>query len=406
MFKIKNKKIRKNLIFAGVAVLIAGLILTSIIFGGKKAEINSEIIGLELVAENFVSPIKLVEYNEKLFVADRIGVVKNIENNETFLDIRDRMVELMGNYDERGLLGIAFSEENKFYVYYSAPLRESAPDDFDHTSRISEFVIGENGKIDLDSERIILEIDEPQFNHNGGEIIFGSDGQLYVAVGDGGNANDDGIGHSSIGNAQNKSSLLGKILRINVNDENAKPEIYAYGFRNPFRMSFDSVTGKLFVGDVGQNLWEEVDIVEQGKNYGWRIREGKHCFDLENPDESPAECSGVGYENEELVSPILEYNHSVGLSLIGGFVYRGDEIPELYGKYIFGDWSDDFVLAGGKMFIAEEKNNVWNITELVELNSFLLGFGEDNKKELYILTSESIGPVGNSGKVYKIIKNN
>ncbi|MFA5070825.1 MAG: PQQ-dependent sugar dehydrogenase [Candidatus Pacearchaeota archaeon] len=415
-------KIKKKFIFYAVLTLVA---VISIFLVSYKQNLDS--ISFELIAEGFNSPVKLVESPDgtgRLFVVDRIGIVKIIQGNETveepFLDLREKLVELKTQYDERGLLGFAFHPDfetnEKFYVYYSVPLRSEAPAGWDHTSRISEFSVSkdDSNKANIYSEKILLQFDEPQLNHNGGELIFGPDNYLYISSGDGGNADDFGLGHSEIGNAQDTSNLLGKILKINVNGgvaqdnpfvgKDGRDEIYAYGLRNPFRMSFDEETGKLFVADVGQNLWEEIDIVEKGKNYGWNIKEGTYCFSHESPDESPLNCSDVGYNDEELIEPILEYNHSVGLSVIGGFVYRGTEIPELYGKYIFGDWSDNFLIGGGKIFIAE-KNNSWNIIDSVKLNSFLLGFGEDEKKELYILTTDDLGPIGNSGKVYKIIKN-
>ncbi|HOF50168.1 MAG TPA: PQQ-dependent sugar dehydrogenase [Candidatus Colwellbacteria bacterium] len=415
---MKNKNIP---IYIGIIVAVALMALCILNYFKKPLMIN-----LQLVSDNFVSPVKLVEPPDntgRLFVADRIGVVKIVKNksvlDEPFLDLRENMVELQENYDERGLLGVAFSPsfgtDNKFYVYYSAPLRGGAPEGFDHTSRISEFTVSNSNpdKADLSSERIILEIDQPQFNHNGGEILFGPDGYLYVAVGDGGNADDFGLGHSETGNAQDLKSPLGKILRIDTDggipaDNPFHNEIYAYGFRNPFRMSFDRKTGELFVGDVGQNLWEEVDIVEKGKNYGWNIKEGNHCFSHESPDDSPADCRNVGYNGEELAAPILEYDHSQGISLIGGFVYRGKEIPKLYGKYVFGDWSGSFTSAAGKIFVAEPsaqtKTRGWTITHTKEINSFVLGFGEDENGELYLLTSNEAGPAGNTGKIYKIVK--
>ncbi len=408
----------KNILIVAVALVVLFFIINS----SKK----TGMLNLQLVADNFVSPVKLVESPDdtgRLFVADRIGVIKIIKNkkvlDEPFLDLKANLVELQENYDERGLLGMAFSpnfETNrKFYVYYSAPLRGGAPAGFDHTSRISEFTVSESNpdKADLNSEKIIMEIDQPQFNHNGGEIIFGPDGYLYVGVGDGGNADDFGLGHPAMGNGQDLKSPLGKILRIDANggvpsDNPFHNAIYAYGFRNPFRMSFDRKTGELFVGDVGQNLWEEVDIVEKGKNYGWNIKEGNHCFSHESPDESPADCRNTGYNGEELVAPILEYSHTEGISLIGGFVYRGEKIPALYGKYVFGDWSGSFTSAAGKIFVAEPpaqgESDGWSITQTKEIDSFVLGFGEDKNGELYLLTSGEAGPAGNAGKIYKIVR--
>ncbi|MCK9595969.1 PQQ-dependent sugar dehydrogenase [Candidatus Pacearchaeota archaeon] len=426
---MKIKKNKKIWIYFSVITLFFILIILLFMLYPKKEIITSEDLDLELIAGGLVNPVQLTESSDstgRLFIVDRIGLVKiiNSEGNlieEPFLDLREKMVELKSTFDERGLLGLAFHPDfennKKFYVYYSSPLRVGGPEGWDHTSRISEFKVSDNlNKTDVNSEKIILEIDEPQFNHDGGQLIFGKDNYLYISVGDGGNADDVGLGHSDIGNGQDTETLLGKILRIDIEKnpygipsdnpfvgKDGRDEIYAYGLRNPFRMSFDEQTGRLFAGDVGQNLWEEIDIIEKGKNYGWNIKEGIYCFSTENPDESPAECSDKGYNEEELISPILEYNHSVGISVIGGFVYRGKEIPELYGKYIFGDWSKSFINAKGILFIAEE-NNRWNIIDTSEISSFVLGFGQDNKKELYVLTSDSIGPTGNSGKVYKLVR--
>ena len=190
--------------------------------------------------------------------------------------------------------------------------------------------------------RVVLKVDDPQGNHNGGDLKFGPDGYLYISMGDGGGQKDQ---HGTIGNAQDLTSLMGKILRIDVNqqpygipkdnpfvdkkDEQGqpiRPEIYAYGFRNPWRISFDKKDGRLFTGDVGQDKFEEVDIVKKGGNYGWRVREGLHEFNENDPDP------------KNWVDPIIDYPHPEGLSVTGGFVYRGKAIPALVGKYVFADW--------------------------------------------------------------------
>ncbi|MFA6462615.1 MAG: PQQ-dependent sugar dehydrogenase, partial [Candidatus Shapirobacteria bacterium] len=251
--KQKNILIYVGIVMVAMLIIYFFLLPTPLSNPMKK----SEAINLELVADKFVSPIKLLESpnnSGRLFVTDQTGLIKIIKDgqvlDEPFLDLRKNMVKLKESYDERGLLGIAFSpnfeNDKKFYVYYSAPLRKNGPQGWDHTSRISEFKVSNDNqdKADLNSEKIILEIDEPQFNHNGGEIIFGSDGYLYVAVGDGGNADDFGLGHSKTGNAQDLSNLLGKILRIKTDGgipednpfvgKTGRDEIYAYGFRNPF----------------------------------------------------------------------------------------------------------------------------------------------------------------------------
>ncbi|MCW8965152.1 MAG: PQQ-dependent sugar dehydrogenase [Candidatus Pacearchaeota archaeon] len=421
---MQNKVLIKILIIIGFFILIIGGIY---LFYPKQEVISS--INLELIAEGFNSPVYLIsphDESSRIFVVDRVGVIQILGEDGYFLDLRDKMVNLRETFDERGLLSLAFHPDFKnngrFFVYYSTELRESASQDFDHTSRISEFRVDEFGNADINSEKIILEVDEPQFNHDGGQIIFGPDNYLYIALGDGGQANDEGVGHSEIGNGQDIDNLLGSILRVNIDTEpygipednpfvgkDGRDEIYAYGFRNPFRMSFDFETEKLFVGDVGQNLWEEVNIVDKGKNYGWNIKEGMHCFSIENPDESPETCREFGYNNEELINPIIEYKNAnaengIGLSVIGGFVYRGEEIPEYYGKYIFGDWSDSFISGKGKIFVAEEKLNKWEIINSSTLDSFVLGLGQDSKNEIYVLTSKTTGPIGNTGKIYKIIR--
>jgi glucose/arabinose dehydrogenase len=409
---------------------ILALLLLTLVFssGCVQQETAPEI--LELVADGFTAPVGLVpspDETGRLFVVDQVGIIKIIKNNqvleEPFLDLRGRMVELRDSFDERGLLGLAFHPDfinnGRIFVYYSAPLRQGAPEGWDHTSRISEFKISEENKADLSTERIILEIDEPQFNHDGGQLLFGPDGYLYVSVGDGGQADDVGLGHPEIGNGQDTSNLLGSILRIDVDSEpysapadnpfvgkSGRDEIFAYGFRNPFRMSFDSETDELFVGDVGQNLWEEVSIVERGKNYGWNIKEGAHCFSPETPDESPDQCRDKGYLGEDLTGPIIEYKNAnaeggIGLAVIGGFVYRG-QAPEMYGKYIFGDWSSSFTGGKGTIFVAEKSDKEWSIISSENINSFLLAFGQDLDKNLYVLTSDTIGPTGNTGKIYKI----
>lgn len=263
----------------------------SLIFRKQKQSLtkSADKIDLELIAEGFVSPLEIISPPDKsgrLFVVDRIGIIKIISTDrqilETpFLDIRDKLVNLDTAFDERGFLGLAFhpkfSKNGKFYVYYSAPLREGAPEGFDHTSNVSEFKVSENPNVAEINEKIVMQIDQPQPNHNGGQILFGPDGYLYIALGDGGGANDVDSGHPEKGNGQDINTLLGSILRIDIDKEpygipadnpfvsrDGKDEIFAYGFRNPFRMSFDEETENLYAGDVGQNLWEEVDVVKRG----------------------------------------------------------------------------------------------------------------------------------------------
>jgi glucose/arabinose dehydrogenase len=255
------------------------------------------VVRLEQVAEGLTSPVTLVappDGSGRLFVVDQIGLVRVVSAAgellaEPFLDLRDRIVTLMPDFDERGLLGLAFHPDyaanGRLFVYYSAPLREGGPAGWDHTSHVSEFrVSADPNRADPGSERVVLQIDEPQFNHNAGTVLFGPDGYLYISVGDGGGANDVDLGHTPvIGNGQDLTNLLGKILRIDVDgaepyaipDDNpfvgtiGRDEIFAYGLRNPYRMSFDRGGDRdLLIADAGQNLWEEVNLGASGANYG------------------------------------------------------------------------------------------------------------------------------------------
>lgn len=438
---------KKILIF--VSIIIIGIYLffkifipTPIIEQGNNIEIPQE-INIELIAQGFISPLSLISSNDgtgRMFVVDQTGVIKIIDSDnnvleDNFLDLRNKLVTLNSNYDERGLLGLAFhpyfKENGRFFVYYTAPLRTSGPAGWNCTSIVSEFIIDENNtnKANFNSEKIILQIDQPQANHNGGHIAFGPDGYLYISLGDGGQANDVGLGHSLIGNGQDVSTLLGKILRIDIDngnlysipqdnpfvDKNGLDEIFAYGFRNPYHISFDKEGNReLFVADVGQNLWEEVNIVTKGNNYGWNVKEGSHCFNVENPNQSLNNCSRVDLEGQILLDPIIEYGHpnneGFGIAIVGGHVYRGEKINGLYGSYVFADWSKGFIQGDGSIFVASKDNSTWSFKELTILNSengrinlFIKGIGQDEKNELYVLTSESRGPNGNSGKIFKLV---
>lgn len=408
-------------------------------------------VGLELVAEGFNSPVQLSspEGDSRRFVVDRAGYIYILDENderldEPFLDLSDDIVELSESFDERGLLGLAFHPEfadnGRFYVYYSVPLRESAPQDWNHTSRISEFRVMEGddeeetdpNRADPDSERILLEVDQPQFNHNAGSLAFGPDGYLYIALGDGGGASDVGLGHPPIGHGQDTTSLLGNILRLDVdrgwpgyavpednpfagNEVQGRPEIYAWGWRNPYRMSFDrGGDNHLYVATNGQALWEAVYEVDEPGNYGWNILEGTHCFDPENPEEPPEECERTGRLGEELQEPVIEYPHPdnqgerdvAGISVIGGYVYRGESVPELEGNYVFGDWSLSFSEPRGQVLMAipdEGEGELWALERLAQLESYVLGFGEDSEGELYVLTTDNVGPTGETGQVHRIV---
>lgn len=402
---------------------------------------------LKPVADGFVSPTVLTALPGKagvLVVADQPGTVHIIGadgklSEALFLDLREKLVKLNAGFDERGLLGLAFhpkfTANRKFYVVYSVPLRAGGPAEYTHTQRLSEFRVEEGNpmKAAAESERVLLESDHPYFNHNGGCLAFGPDGYLYMSMGDGGNANDDGK-RPDTGNGQNLDTLMGKILRLDVDKgdpyavpsdnplvgKKGRPEIFAWGFRNPWRISFDrGGSHELFAADVGQDAYEEVDIVVKGGNYGWRIREGLHCFDVKKPTESPADCAKTGAGGEPLIDPIIEYKNSkahrkdgVGISVTGGYVYRGKAIPAWQGKYIFADWSKNWAVPLGVLFAGSrgEAGKLWKLDTLTPVEPktvgfYIVGFGEDADGELYILSNNSNQVTGKTGKVWKIIPN-
>lgn len=414
---------------------------------------------IELLAEGLTAPVTLMEPPDgsgRLFVVDQVGQIRIIDAAgnllaEPFLDVSDRMVTLNPGFDERGLLGLAFhpdyASNGRFFVYYSAPLREGGAAGFNHTSHISEFAVSADPNLaDPASERILLQVDEPQANHNAGALAFGpEDGYLYITLGDGGGANDNQFGHvedwydeNGGGNGQDVSdNLLGSILRIDVDGEwpyaipadnpfvgrEGMDEIFAYGLRNPYRFSFDKGGDHaLYVADVGQGLWEEVNRVELGGNYGWNVKEGTHCFDAENNREIPESCPdvvGPGHPDEgaPLIDPVIEYASSsqpggLGRAVVGGFIYRGSDIPQFRGRYVYGDWSTGFGTPDGSLFVSKTRQDdrLWQLHPIMlqeradgRLGHFLLGFGQDADGELYVLTSDASGPRENTGKVYRLM---
>jgi glucose/arabinose dehydrogenase len=403
-------------------------------------------VGLELVAEGLTSPVFLTESPDdsgRIFIVDQAGQIRILNDEGTleddpFLDLTDKMVELTPAYDERGLLGLAFhpdfTDNGRLFAYYSVPLRDGAPEGWNHTGRVSEFTVSEDdeNRVDPESERVVMEIDKPQFNHNGGHIAFGPDGFLYIPMGDGGRANDVGLGHNPGGNAQDLSNVLGTIMRIDVNGPepyavppdnpfvgraNAKPEIWAYGFRNPYHISFDQKGDReLFAADAGQDRFEDVSIITKGGNYGWNIKESAHCFDPERPSQPPATCPSTGRNGEPLIDPVIEYGRLEILSstVVGGYVYRGTELPELEGSYVFGDYSRDRVRPDGTLFVARRaESGLWPLEEIrpflpekdIEgtLGQFVLGFGQSNDGEMYLLSKDEGGPEGDTGTVYRLV---
>src|SRR5436190_560110 len=440
-----------------LAILVVGFLAVVPVRGQSKIG-DPFSVGLQpVVTSGLTAPVTLASAPDntgRLFIVDQIGLIKILGSDGTvlsqpFLDLSSRIIPLRPGYDERGLLGLAFhpnyATNGRFFVYYNAPLRPGAPPGYDDTATLSEFRVSETDPnvADPTSERIILQIDKPQFNHNGGTILFGPDGYLYLSIGDGGGANDVGLGHvedwyadNAGGNGQDiEQNLLGNILRIDINSGSpygippdnpfvgttGLDEIYAYGFRNPYRMSFDlGSSHSLFASDAGQNLWEEVSLVVKGGNYGWNVKEGTHCFDAENPLVPPPTCPDSAPGGVPLLDPIIEYVNTanpigggLGQAVVGGYIYRGALLPQLRGRYVFGDWNKGGGGGpNGSLFAATPRaDGLWRMQELFvttspngRLGHYVLGFGQDPSGEVYVLTTDMTGPSGSTGKVFKLIR--
>jgi len=335
---------------------------------------------------------------KKLFVPQQQGIIHVFENTakaqetKVFLDISDR-VFYQDNENEKGLLGLAFhpkfKDNGQFFVYYTVK-------DEEHTNVISRFTVlkSDPTKGDPESEVVLIRSGQPFWNHDGGTICFGPDGMLYIALGDGGAGNDP---HN---NAQNLQKILGKILRIDVDNQDegleyaipkdnpfvgieapglaggkktpiTRGEIWAYGLRNVWRMSFDRKTGTLWAGDVGQNMWEEINLITKGGNYGWNLREALHEFTPNYADKLPG-----------LIAPIWEYDHDIGKSITGGSVYRGKAVPALEGHYLYGDY------VTGKIWALKYDEKAKKVIAnrpipMPEPPLPIISFGEDAAGEVY-----------------------
>ena len=333
--------------------------------------------------------------DSRLYAAGQLGMIYVFDNRpdaeraHVFLDIQDQVTQWPSSgANEQGLLGLAlhpkYTENGQFFVCYT---RRS-----DHTSVVSRFKVSKDNplKADADSEEILLEVEQPYQNHNGGSIEFGPDGYLYISFGDGGSRNDPKA------SGQDRQQLLGSILRIDVdrrsegkaydipadnpfvNNPDSRPEIYAYGLRNPWRIAFDKKTGRLWTGDVGQELWEEVDVIEAGGNYGWSDREGSHPFgnrqrrsDVSDP-----------------LPPVWEYDHSVGKSITGGRVYHSSRLPQLAGKYIYADYVSGAIWA---LSYDADSGKATKNEQVIAGGIPVLAFGEDPSGEIYYMIDSSQG---------------
>ncbi len=376
-------------VHAGVVLVLAALGLAPCACGRKSGGPAAPpppgpglpaALHFDVVAGGLSDPLLITSPpgDARLFVLERPGRIRILAAGglraRPFLDLRDLV---NSGTAEQGLLGLAFAPDyatsRRFYVNYT---------DVNGNTRVVRYLVSSDpDSADAGSAEVILAVDQPYANHNGGMLVFGSDRMLYVGLGDGGGGGDPS------GNGQNTGVLLGKILRLDVSGANgyasppdnpfagsARPEIWAYGLRNPWRFSFDRANGDLYIADVGQNQYEEVDVAPaasgagKGLNFGWNRMEGLHCY-------SPA----TGCDTSGLTLPVLEYDHQQGCAIIGGYVYRGSAIPGLRGHYLYADycskWVRSFRWSGGK---------VTQPTSWATLGSQPLSFGEDAAGELYI----------------------
>jgi uncharacterized protein (TIGR03437 family) len=345
--------------------------------------VSQAAVGLKVVASGFNLPVFVTSSGDgsgRLFVVEQGGTIRIISGGARvatpFLDITDRVT----SGGEMGLLGLAFHpnvrSNGRFFVNYDRTVADQIQ------TVIAEYTASPPAAnlVSKDSERILLTFSQPFENHKGGMLAFGPDGYLYIATGDGGSGGDP------FGNGQNLGTLLGKILRIDVDSpppsgqayaippdnpfvgKEARGEIWAYGLRNPWRFSFDRLTGRLYAGDVGQDLWEEIDNIAKGGNYGWNRMEGKHCY----PPLS--DCDKTG-----LILPVYEYGHDVGSSVIGGYFYHGKAVSSLSGRYLFGDNGSGRIWSLSLAFPL-----LLGVGELLNTGLSISSFGEDEDGELYI----------------------
>ncbi len=368
-----------NPIQAGHCLL--GLIMVISVLSGCSRTLQHD-ASLALVdrfeQQNFQHPVAMLQApgdGGNWFVVEQPGRVVRLTldgQREVYIDITDR-VDSKAN--EAGLLGMAFHPDfvNNGEVFLSYT-RAGAP----LVSYVSRFLLDKStNQLKADSEQIILILDQPYSNHNGGQIGFDLNGNLLIGFGDGGSGGDPQH------NGQNPRNLLGALLRLDINHgspytipadnpfadgKSGAPEVYAYGLRNPWRWSFDRKNGELWVADVGQGNWEEIDRVTAGGNYGWNLREGKHCYNSESCDAS------------NLIDPVAEYSHAEGCSITGGYVYRGKALADLVGRYLYADF------CSGKIWALQNTGeNTYQSTLLLDSNLNISSFAEDNDGELYVM---------------------
>lgn len=381
---------RRNVILIVLAALMVGA--TWVVVGargvGEQTAQTLPEVRLARVVGELAAPVYVTHAGDqsgRLFVVEQAGVIRIIRDGQLlprpFLDISARVI----SGGEMGLLSVAFhpryASNGRFFVNYTANggrLR----------TVIAEYRVSDDPNVAERAERVLLQIDQPYRNHNGGLNLFGPDGMLYIGMGDGGSGGDP---HN---NGQRLDTLLGKMLRIDVDGgtpyrvppdnpfagrAGARGEIWASGLRNPWRFSFERGSGRLFLADVGQNAWEEVDLIERGRNYGWRIMEGAHCFQPQ-----------TACDRTSLVLPIAEYGREGGCSVTGGHVYRGSRIRALVGRYLFADYCSGRIWA-----LTEAGGGRWTMATLLDSGLSVSSFGEDQDGDLYV--------VDHRGAIYRIV---
>jgi len=398
-------------------------------------------IKLTEAANDFTSPLAGVvapvpALQSQLFVVDQVGIVwrANLDDGtkSEYLNVQSRLISLGafqdGGYDQRGLLGFAFHpnfiSNGLLYLYLSEAATQppdfstlSSSESADHQSVVLELIVSNpleaSDSAIIAGERELLRIDQPQFNHNGGDLQFDSQNLLYIALGDGGGADDQGVGHGEFGNGSDLSNPLGSILRIDplgsnsgngkygipsdnpfVSQQGRLDEIFAYGFRNPWKLSFDS-DGQLYAADVGQNDVEEINRVNSGGHYGWRFKEGEYFFDTNGefgglvtrvfPDSLPI---------EPLLDPLFQYDHDEGISVSGGHVYRGNKIRSLRGKFVFADFQK-------RLMVGDINTGKVEASTLVP-EIFVFSIARDASGELYVMGNATAATSGNTGKLFKL----
>ncbi|HUP87989.1 MAG TPA: PQQ-dependent sugar dehydrogenase [Longimicrobiales bacterium] len=356
-----------------ITILISLLAMGCSAGSGQPNPPASGSVHLETAASGLQSPVHLSAPtgDSRLFVVEQAGTIRIVKAGQLlatpFLDIRSKV----GSGGERGLLSVAFhpqyASNGFFYVNYT---------DKNGDTRVERYKVGSNADAaDATSAKQIAFVAQPFSNHNGGLVQFGPDGALYIGMGDGGSGGDPQ------GNGQSPTALLGKMLRVNVDQEPFNVEIFALGLRNPWRWAFDPPSNLLYIADVGQNQYEEINInpaASRGLNYGWNRMEAKHCYQ--------SNCSQTG-----LVIPVIEYEHSDGCSITGGYVYRGSKIPSLQGHYFYADYCDGWVRSFKWENNAVTNAKKWDFGSIGQIPSF----GVDGLGELYILST--------NGNVYRIV---